>query len=99
MKFHFFYNNTSIIILKNKNLDVEPWWVGRKLREENKPVMSPRQAIQRQANTNKPHPLCSTIRISIKVSRMKDSSQRNKDRRFKNQTIEEYDFRMDCILI
>ncbi|CAM4756921.1 unnamed protein product [Rotaria magnacalcarata] len=80
-------------------INVEPWWVGRKLREENKPVMSPRQAIQRQANTNKPHPLCSTIRISIKVSRMKDSSQRNKDRRFKNQTIEEYDFRMDCILI
>ncbi|CAF4869510.1 unnamed protein product, partial [Rotaria socialis] len=30
---------------------------------------------------------------------MKDSSQRNKDPRFRNQTIEEYDFRMDCILI
>lgn len=30
---------------------------------------------------------------------MKDSSQRKNDHRNKNQTIEEYDFRMDCILI
>ena len=38
--------------------------------------MSPRQAIQRQATRTGPQPFCSTIRISIKVSRVKDSSQR-----------------------
>jgi hypothetical protein len=61
--------------------------------------MSPRQAIQRQATHTIPQPICSTIRISIKVSRVKDSSQRKNDRRFKDQTIEEYEFRMDRILI
>ncbi|CAF2396824.1 unnamed protein product [Rotaria sp. Silwood2] len=77
----------------------EPWWVARKHREQNKPVMSPRQAIQRQANGDKPLPFCSTIRVSIKVSRVKDSSQRKNDRRYKNQTIDEYEFLMDRILI
>ncbi|CAF0754772.1 unnamed protein product [Adineta steineri] len=76
----------------------EPWWVSRKLRDQNKPVMSPRQAVQRQPNTGKPQPFCSTIRISIKVSRVKDSSQRKNGGRFKDQTLEEYEFRMDCIL-
>jgi hypothetical protein len=80
-------------------LDLEPWWIARKRREENKPVMTPRQAIQRQASQSDPQPFCSTIRISIKVSRMKDSSQRKNDRRFKDQTIEEYEFLMDRILI
>jgi hypothetical protein len=61
--------------------------------------MTPRQAIQRQATRTGPQPICSTIRISIKVSRVKDSSQRKIDHRFKNQTIEEYEFRMDSILI
>jgi hypothetical protein len=61
--------------------------------------MSPRQAIQRQATRNEPQPFCSTIRISIKVSRVKDSSQKKTDPRYKNQTIEEYEFRMDRILI
>ena len=62
--------------------------------------MTSRQAIQRQATPrNEPKPFCSTIRISIKVSRMKDSSQRKIDHRYKNQTIEDYDFRMDRILI
>ena len=61
--------------------------------------MNPRQAIQRQVNRADSQPFCSTIRISIKVSRMKDSSQRRNDRRFKDQTIEEYEFRMDRILI
>lgn len=61
--------------------------------------MNPRQAIQRQATRIDSQPFCSTIRISIKVSRMKDSSQRRNDRRFKDQTIEEYEFRMDRILI
>lgn len=61
--------------------------------------MTPRQAIQRQATRTGPQPICSTIRISIKVSRVKDSSQKKIDRRFKNQTIEEYEFRMDSILI
>ena len=61
--------------------------------------MSVRQAIQRQAVRHGPQPFCSTIRISIKVSRLKDSSQRKNDRRFRNQTIDEYDFLMDSILI
>ena len=61
--------------------------------------MTPRQAIQRQTTCNGPQPFCSTIRISIKVSRLKDSSQRKNDRQSKNQTIEEYEFRMDRILI
>jgi hypothetical protein len=61
--------------------------------------MTPRQAIQRQATHTGPQPICSTIRISIKVSRVKDSSQKKSDRRFKNQTIQEYEFRMDRILI
>lgn len=80
-------------------IDVEPWWVARKLREQNQPVKSPRQAIQRQASDGKLKPFCSTIRISIKVSKVKDSSQRKTNPRFKNQTIEEYEFRMDRILI
>lgn len=80
-------------------LDLEPWWVARKYREQNKPVMSPREAIQRQANRAGPQPFCSTIRISIKVSRVKDSSQQRNDRRFRDQTIEEYEFAMDRILI
>ena len=61
--------------------------------------MSCREAIQRQINRKDPQPFCSTIRISIKVSQVKDRSQRKNDRRFKNQTIEEYEFRMDRILI
>jgi hypothetical protein len=61
--------------------------------------MSPRQAIQRQATRTGPQPFCSTLRISIKVSNLKDASQRKNDRRSKNQTLEEYEFRMDCILI
>jgi hypothetical protein len=80
-------------------LDLEPWWIARKNREQNKPTMNPRQAIQRQATRTGPQPICSTIRISIKVSRVKDCSQRKNDRRFKDQTIEEYEFRMDRILI
>ncbi|CAF0894236.1 unnamed protein product [Rotaria sordida] len=80
-------------------INYEPWWVARKHREQNKPVMTQRQAIQRQAHVINPLPFCSTIRISIKVSRVKDSSQRKNDRRYKNQTIDDYEFRMDCILI
>lgn len=78
---------------------MEPWWIARKNREQNKPVMNPREAIQRQATRREGQPFCSTIRISIKVSRMKDRSQRRNDHRHKDQPIEEYEFRMDRILI
>jgi hypothetical protein len=87
------------LIIKPFSSDFEPWWISKRLRNANKPVMSPRQAIQRQATCTGPQPICSTIRISLKVSRVKDSSQKNTDRRFRNETIEDYEFGMDCILI
>ena len=85
--------------VSSKRIDTEPWWVARKHRKDNKPVLSRREAIQRQATRKGPQPFCSTIRISIKVSTLKDSSQRKGDRRYKNETIEDYDFLMDRILI
>ena len=88
----------SLVTLFSKS-DSEPWWLVRKRRAQNLPVMTPRQAMQRQSSPTGPQPFCSTIRISIKVSTLKDSSQRKHCRRMKNATIDEYDFRMDCILI
>ncbi|CAF0900169.1 unnamed protein product [Adineta ricciae] len=79
-------------------LNVEPWWIGQKLRKENKPVMKPRDALKRQSNSDAPLPICSTVRISIKESRLKDSSGRRNDSRYRDQTLEEYEYRMDCIL-
>lgn len=55
--------------------------------------------MKRQSSSTGPLPFCSTIRISIKVSTLKDSSQRKNCRRMKNHMLDEYDFRMDCILI
>jgi len=55
--------------------------------------------MQRQAVKGSPRAFCSTIRISIKVSQLKDHSQRRTNHRYRNQTLEEYEFRMDRILI
>lgn len=79
--------------------DTQPWSVARKLRDAGQPVLPSRQAIQRQANRTGPKPVCSTLRISLKVSTLKDSSQHKLDRRFRNQTIDEYEFQMDRIVI
>jgi hypothetical protein len=81
-------------------LDIQPWWIVRKHRANNETILSPRQAIQRQATCKSTKPFCSTIRIGIKVSTLKDSSQRKKSEHlYQSQTIDDYDFRMDCILI
>jgi len=80
-------------------INTQPWSVVRKLRDAGQPVLPNRQAIQRQANRTGPKPVCSTLRISLKVSTLKDSSQHKLDRRFRNQTIDEYEFQMDRIVI
>ena len=60
--------------------------------------MKPRDALKRQSNSGAPLPICSTVRISIKESRLKDSSGRRNDPQYRDQTLEEYEYRMDCIL-
>lgn len=54
--------------------------------------------MQRQAS-NRVQPFCSTVRISIKLSTLKISSQRRSNREQTDETIEDYDFQMDCIAI
>ncbi|UJR28016.1 hypothetical protein I4U23_009276 [Adineta vaga] len=80
-------------------LNLEPWWITQKRRKENKPVMGTSQALQRQSNLGAPQPICSTIRISIKISRIKNSSQKRNNPRYDDQTLEKYEHRMDRIVI